>query len=80
MVNDKCLPMIWGWSVPCLPYVLCLVVGPVSCPESCTALASACFSEKPSLLLLQRGFLVPSKDPSPYLAQYWLVPANGGSG
>lgn len=25
MANDKCLPMIWGWSVPCLPYDLCLV-------------------------------------------------------
>lgn len=60
--NNKCLPMIWGWSVPYLPYVLCLVVGPVSCSESCTALASA----QPSFFPLHRGFLVPCKDPSPY--------------
>lgn len=74
--NNKHLPMIWGWSVPYLLYILCLVVGPVSCSESCTALASA----QPSLFPLHRGFLVPCKDPSPYPAQYWLVPGNGGSG
>lgn len=65
MVNDKHLPMIWGWSVPCLPYVLCLVLCPVSCPVSCTALASACSSEQPLSSLSTGVSWCPARSPAP---------------
>lgn len=76
MANDK-PARIWVGLSPACWYVPGPVVGLMTCSEVGTALASAGSS---SLFPLHRGFLVASRDPGPYVAQFRLAPAGEGFG